>query len=70
MKRILFEQARKALDEYVAADLEYSHHVLDGGFEGLRTIRRERHQRFCAIWDVVEAAGLVKDYQAWKEAQA
>ena len=69
LKRVLFEKTRKALDEYTAADLEYAHHCSDGGFAGLRSIRNDRHQRFCAIWSVIEAAELVDEYQAWKEAQ-
>lgn len=70
LKLILFEHARKALDEYSAAELEFSPHALDalnGGFDGLKRIMRDRHQRFCAVWDVIEAAGLVEEYQAWKE---
>lgn len=70
LKLILFEHARKALDEFAAAELEYAHHRSDVGFAGLRLIRNDRHQRFCAIWSVIETAELVDEYQAWKEAQA
>lgn len=72
LKLILFEHVRKALDEYRAAELEFSPHALDalnGGFDGLKRIMRDRYERFCAVWDVIEAAGLVDEYQAWKEAR-
>lgn len=26
-----------------------------------------RHERFCAIWDVIETAGLEQEYETWKE---
>ena len=26
-----------------------------------------RHERFCAIWEIIEAAGLVDEYEVWKE---
>jgi len=71
LKLILFEQASKALGEYSAAELEFSPHALDalnGGFDGLKRIMHDRYERFCAVWDVIEAAELVDEYQAWKEA--
>jgi hypothetical protein len=26
-----------------------------------------RHERFCAIWDIIETAGLEQEYEVWKE---
>lgn len=26
-----------------------------------------RHERFCAIWEIIEDAGLVDEYEVWKE---
>lgn len=26
-----------------------------------------RHERFCAIWDIIEACGLEMEYEHWKE---
>ena len=26
-----------------------------------------RHQRFCAIWEIIEDAGLADEYEKWKE---
>lgn len=69
LKTVLFEKVSKALDEYTTADLAYAHHATDGCFEALRKNLHDRHQRFCAIWEVIEAAELVDEYQAWKEAQ-
>ena len=28
---------------------------------------RIRHERFCAIWDVIESCGLDNEYETWKE---
>ena len=26
-----------------------------------------RHERFCAIWDIIESAALDQEYETWKE---
>ena len=70
IKLTLFEKARKALEDYTAADHALELHIGLDGLDGMKKIRDARYQRFCALWDVIEDAGLVDEYQAWKEAQS
>ena len=57
LKKILFIKAMAALEAYQAAV---------GARIGSDETKR-RHERFCAIWEVVEAAGLADEYERWKE---
>lgn len=57
LKKILFIKAMAALEAYQAA-------------VSARPSADEtkiRHERFCAIWDVIETAGLEQEYETWKE---
>ena len=69
LKQTLFEKANKALEDFIVADHQLDTHIGMNGFQGVKSIRDARYQRFCGIWDVVEAAGLADEYEAWKEAQ-
>jgi hypothetical protein len=57
LKKILFIKAMAALEAYQAA-------------VSARPSSDEtkiRHERFCAIWDIIETAGLDQEYETWKE---
>ena len=70
LKATLFSKTRKALDGYTAADHALELHIGRGDLDGIRKVRAARYNRFCALWDVIEAAELETEYEAWKEAQA
>ena len=57
LKKILFIKAMAALEAYQAA-------VTAKPSSGETKIR---HERFCAIWEIIEAAGLAGEYEIWKE---
>ena len=57
LKKVLFIKAMAALTAYQTAV----------AMNPASTETKIRHERFCAIWDIVEAAGLADEYQAWKE---
>ena len=57
LKTILFIKASTALEAYQAAI---------GARVGSEETKR-RHERFCAVWEIIEAARLADEYQAWKE---
>ena len=57
IKKILFIKALAALEAYQAA--------VAARFPSDEA--KLRHQRFCAIWDVIEEAGLDQEYEEWKE---
>lgn len=57
IKKILFIKAMAALEAYQAA-VQTRYPSDEAKF---------RHERFCAIWDVIEEAGLDQEYEAWKE---
>lgn len=67
LKLILFEQVTKFREEYIQADKLLSEYADLDGFAGLKTIRHDRWQRFSTVWDMVEAAGLEAEYEAWSE---
>ncbi len=67
LKLILFERTSKALDEYTDLDAKLEEQIGIGGW-GLKQKRDAAYERFCAIWDIVEEAGLVQEYKKWKEA--
>lgn len=57
LKKLLFIKAFAALEAYQGA-------------VGARIASREterRHERFCAIWDIIEEAGLEREFEAWQE---
>ena len=57
LKKILFIKAMAALEAYQAAV----------SAKPSADETKIRHERFCAIWDVIEAAGLDQEYEVWKE---
>ena len=57
LKKILYIKTMNALDAYQAA-------VAAAPFSDET---KRRHERFCAIWEIIEAAGLEGEYQVWKE---
>ena len=57
LKKILFIKANSALESYQASVGAAAH----------SPEAKRRHERFCAIWEIVEAAGLEDEYQRWKE---
>lgn len=57
LKKILFIKALAALEGYQAAI---------GAKVGSDETKR-RHERFCAIWEIIESAGLEDEYEKWKE---
>ena len=65
---VLFRNTYDALNAYTVADTELKAIGSGSGTRGLQQIRTVRHQRFCALWDVIEQAGLEDEYDAWREA--
>ena len=63
---VLFRNTYDALSAYTVADTELKAIGIGGETRGLQQIRTVRHQRFCALWDVIEQAGLADEYEAWK----
>ena len=57
LKKILFIKAMAALEAYQAA--------VGSRFPSAEAKRR--HERFIAIWDIIEEARLEDEYQTWKE---
>lgn len=57
LKKLLFIKAMAALEAYQAA--------VSAKPSSPET--KIRHERFCAIWDIIEAAGLDQEYEVWKE---
>ena len=57
LKKILFIKAYAALEAYQAAV----------GARIASKETQERHERFFAIWDIIEEAGLVGEFEDWKE---
>ena len=65
---VLFRNTYDALTAYAEADAELKKcGGTGGGLNGLKQIRTVRHQRFCALWDVIEQAGLEDEYEAWAQ---
>ena len=70
LKTTLFDLTHKALTRYSEANAELeSNRGYGPGWEGLRRICSIRQQRFCALWDVIEAAGLTDEYENWRNKQ-
>lgn len=57
LKKTLFIRVMAAMEAYRAAV----------AVDPSSAETRIRHERFCAIWDVIEDARLDEDYQRWKE---
>lgn len=67
LKETLFRSVYKALTDYAEADAKLDEfRGIGTGLDGLKQIRTVRHQRFCALWDVIEQAGLEEEYEVWK----
>ena len=57
LKKTLFIKAMAALEAYTAAVKA----------KPSADETKIRHERFCAIWDIIETAGLEQEYEVWKE---
>lgn len=57
IKKVLFIKAVAALTAYQTAV----------AVNPTSAETRIRHERFCAIWDVIESCGLDEEYEHWKE---
>lgn len=57
IKKTLFIKALAALEAYTAAVKA----------KPSADETKIRHERFCAIWDIIETAGLEQEYEVWKE---
>ena len=57
LQKVLFIKAMTALEAYQAA----------AGAGIASDEARRRHDRFCAVWEIIEAAGLADEYQVWQE---
>ena len=57
LKKLLFIKTMAALEAYQAAV----------GARISSDETKRRHERFCAIWEIVEDAGLAEEYERWKE---
>ena len=66
LKEMLFEQASKALDDFKDLDARLDEQIETVGW-GLKPKRDAAYELFCAVWQIIEAAELVDEYQAWKE---
>lgn len=65
---VLFRNTYNALIAYSESEAELKRLDWPGpGAVGMKQIRTVRHQRFCALWDVIEQAGLVEEYEVWKQ---
>ncbi len=69
-KKTLFEKTFEALTSYSVANAELElYKGIGPTWEGLRRICYTRQERFYALWGVIEAAGLVDEYEAWRQTQ-
>lgn len=57
LKKLLFIKAMAALEAYQAAVAA----------KPSAPETKIRHERFCAIWEIIEDAGLADEYEKWKE---
>lgn len=57
VKQVLFVKATAALEAYQATV----------GAAAFSAEAKRRHERFCAIWEIIEEAQLSDEYQVWKE---
>ncbi len=57
LKKLLFIKTMAALEAYQAAVAA----------KPSAPETKIRHQRFCAIWEIIEDAGLADEYEKWKE---
>lgn len=67
LKELLFIHTSAALSIYLDAEQKYHEHLNEKGSDGLKEIMQNRYQRFCGLWNLIEAAGLADEYQQWKE---
>ena len=68
LKILLFEKTAQALRSYDEAKKEMEEIGDPSGFLSYKEkVVFARHQRFIALYDLIEAAELEEDYQAWKQ---
>lgn len=65
LAELLFDYTRKALNELKIAQAEADSCEEQPDAWKYRAEREIKHQRFCALWDVIEAAGLAEEYEKW-----
>lgn len=60
LKELVFFRAKAELDAYNHMNMSsiYTEAEVDA-----------QRDRFCAVWQIIEEAGLEDEYQTWKEAQ-
>ena len=71
LKTILFDLTLKALTAYTEASEELKTKA-GNDYELIDKYRRVcflNNQRFLALWDVIEAAELPEEYEAWKNSR-
>lgn len=66
LQTLLFQETLKARELYNAADTALG---ACPDASGLWQIRTVRHQRFCALYSLIEKAQLEDEYQLWKGTQ-
>lgn len=70
LKELLFEKTAQALRSYDEAKKEMEEIGDPSGFLSYKEkVVFARHQRFIALYDVIEEAELEDEYQAWKQAE-
>lgn len=67
LKELLFQKTAQALRSYQEAKENDDFLELPGFYGEPATFR---HQRFIALYDVIETAELEDEYQSWKETGA
>ena len=70
LKELLFQKTAQALKAYEEAKEEAHEIVADGFLSYREKVVFARHQRFIALYDVIETADLEDEYQSWKETGA
>lgn len=65
LAELLFDYTRKALNELKIAQAEADSCEEQPDAWKYRAEREIKHQRFCALWDVIEAATLAEEYEKW-----
>ena len=70
LKELLFQKTAQALKAYEEAKEEAHEIAADGFLSYKEKVVFARHQRFIALYDVIETAELEDEYQSWKETGA
>ena len=65
LAELLFDYTRKALNEFKIAQAEADGCKGQPDAWKYRAEQEIKRQRFSALWDVIEAAGLAEEYEKW-----